>query len=467
MLQFCGMRSRVPDSLITDFTEGRISRQLIKFAIPLLLANFVQILYNLTDMVIVGRFVGTTGLDAVAVGGDITDFLTIFIIGFANAAQIIIAQYIGAGKKDVVGRFIGTFTVFMLIAAAVLTAVCLVFRRQLLFWMSTPDAAMGQAMSYSLITISGLVFIYGYNAVSAVVRGFGDSRHPFIFVVVAAGLNIVLDLVFVAGLGTDAWGAALATVISQAVSFLGAVVFLVIRRERLGFQIRKSDFVIDREQLELLVKLGIPMALKGASLGFTKLFTNSWVNSYGEVVMAVTGIGFKLNTIGLLVSNSISNAGSSMVGQNIGAAKYDRVFRIMLSVWLMNIVILSGAAVAFCSFPMQIYSIFTNDERVMITGLEYMPVILLYLGSSVARSGSNALVNGTGNAKVNFAVALLDAFILRIGLGLWLGLGLGWGYKGFWYGSALASYAPFFIGVIFYISGTWKTRRYVVREEQE
>lgn len=195
------------------------------------------------------------------------------------------------------------------------------------------------------------------------------------------------------------------------------------------------------------------------------LFTNSFINSYGIIVSAVTGVGGKINNIGNMLSNSLNAAGSSMVGQNIGAEKYERVPKIIRSVWLINSAITVFLIAAIIFFPYQVFSFFTSDvDMIYKVGLEYIPAIIIMLVACVLRSGANSLMNGSGNYKINFVVTILDAIILRIGLGLLLGLALGMGYKGFWYGNAITAMTPFFIGIGFYLSGKWRTNKYLIKD---
>ncbi|MBQ7915861.1 MAG: MATE family efflux transporter, partial [Firmicutes bacterium] len=310
-------------SLIKDFTEGSVSKQLLTFAAPLFLSSLLQIVYNMVDMIIVGHVEGKVGLSAVSVGGDVSNFMTFFAMGFANAGQVIISQYIGAGQKEKVGKFVSTMFTFLVGCALIISAICLFFRHGILELMNTPPESYEQTLAYATTCMVGLVFIYGYNIVGAVLRGMGDSKHPFVFISIAAILNVILDLIFVVGFHWGAFGAAFATVISQAVSFFSCVRFLVRNRHRFELSVRAADFIhIDFDMLSKLAKLGLPMAIKSASIQFSKLFVNSWINSYGVAVSAMAGIANKFNSISNLFSNAINTAGSSMVGQNIGAEKY-------------------------------------------------------------------------------------------------------------------------------------------------
>ncbi|MBO5203425.1 MAG: MATE family efflux transporter [Clostridia bacterium] len=445
------------NTFIFDFTEGNIPKQLVTFATPLFLSSLLQVVYNMVDMAVVGHVLGDVGLSAVSVGGDVSNFLTFVAMGFSNAGQVIISQYIGAGKKDSVGRFIATMFSFLTLAAVVLSTVCLILRVPILRLMNTPAEAMDEALGYSTVCMIGMVFIYGYNIVSAVLRGIGDSKHPFIFISIAAVLNVVLDILFVIVIPLGAAGAALATVISQCVSFVCSAVFLYVKRDSLGFEIRRRDFFhIDLSMLSRLAKLGIPMAIKNASIQFSKLFVNAHVNSFGVAVSAFAGVANKINSISNLFSNSLNTAGSSMVGQNIGAGKYKRVPRISLAIAAVTFTIASLLSAAILLFPNTIFGIFTKDTSVLAIGKDYLPIAVLIFFGSACRAPFNAILNGSGNYKINFVTAMLDGIILRIGLSMLFGTTLAMGYVGFWLGDALAGFTPMVIGIFFYASGKWK-----------
>ena len=445
-------------TLITDFTEGNVSKQLLIFAAPLFLSNLLQIVYNMVDMIVVGQVLGATGLSGVAVGGDVSGFLTFLAMGFSSAAQVLISKHIGAGERHKLGRFVGTMCTFLLSVAIVLSIVCICLREPLLKLMNTPPEAFSEALACSTVCMAGMVFTYGYNMGSAILRGMGDSKRPFIFISIAAVLNLILDLLFVIGFRWGARGAALATVISQAVSFISCAGFIYKNRSYYEINVTARDFFhIDGEMLAELVKLGVPMAIKSAAVRFSKLFVNSWVNSYGVTVSAFAGIANKISTTSNQVSSAVNTAGSSMVGQNIGAKKYDRVKKVMVSIYKITLLVAVVLSVLFVFWPEQIYGIFTSEQAVIELGVSYVPVVVLIFFGNTARSGMNALINGSGNTTVNFVTAILDGIILRIGLGLLFGLALNMGYLGFFLGDALAGFTPFFIGVVFYISGRWKT----------
>ena len=325
--------------------------------------------------------------------------------------------------------------------------------------LNTPAESYAFTMDYTVTCIFGLFFIYGYNIISAILRGMGDSRRPFVFIAIAAVVNMVLDLLFVAGLNMKVFGAALATVISQGLSFIIALTYLYIKKESFGFDFRPASFRIDPQAFKKLVALGVPMAIQSAAINFSKIVLTSWINLYGVVFSALSGLYNKINMMIGIVSQSFTTAGSTMVGQSLGAKKYDRVPKIMKVVLYCSILISTALAVALFFFSEPIFRMFTSDEKVLAAAsIVVLPAILNMYGSAT-RSVSFSLMNGSGNAKLNFAVAIIDGLISRIGISALLGFAVGMGCRGFWYGDALAGYMPIIIGAIFFLSGKWKKDR--------
>ena len=446
-------------SNVKDFTTGNVPKQLVSFATPLFLSSLLQIVYNMVDMIIVGQKLGKVGLSAVSIGGDVTTFLTFIAMGFSGAGQVIISQYLGSGQKDKISRFIGTMFNFLMGCAVSISIVCMVLRAPILNVMNTPPEAYSEALNYSTVCIAGLVFIYGYNIVSAVLRGMGDSIRPFIFIGIAAVGNVILDILFVLVIGLGSGGAALATVLSQAFSFISCTIYIFRNKERYDLTLSREELTgIEKPMLGSLVKLGLPMAIKFASVMTSKLFVNAFINSYGVAVSAFSGIAHKLSSMTNMMSNAFNTAGSTMVGQNIGAGRFERVGKVMKSIFSITISIDIVLSALMILFPEQIYGLFTTDPEVISIGIKYVPIAILTFFSSAARSGMNALINGSGNYKVNFATAILDGIVNRIGLALLFGLVLEMHAYGFWLGDALAGFTPFFIGIVFYYSGRWKKR---------
>lgn len=448
--------SEKQQTMVTDLTGGSVARLLLRFTFPLLISNALQAIYNIVDMIVVGQYIGGAGMSAVSIGGDILHLLTFVAMGFSSAGQVLIARDVGAQRMDSVRRTIGTMFTFLLGASLVISLACYLIRAQILGWLNTPQAAYAYTMDYTVTCIVGLVFIYGYNIISAILRGMGDSRRPFMFIAIAALVNIVLDIVFVAHMGMEVFGAALATVISQGLSFIIALIYLYCHRESFGFDFQLASFAIDREALRKLIALGVPMAIQSAAISISKIVLTSWINLSGVVYSALAGLYNKVNLIISIVSNSFTTAGSTMVGQNLGAKKYDRVPRIMRTVILCSGSIATCMAVALLLFSQQIFQLFTSDAQVLAAAsIIVLPNILNFYGSAT-RSMAFSLINGSGNTKLNFAIAIIDGVISRVGIAALLGFALGMGCQGFWYGDALAGFMPLVIGMCYFLSGRWK-----------
>ena len=389
-------------------------------------------------------------------------------MGFSAAGQVLIARMIGANERHRLGRFVGTMSGFLFVAVMLVSVLGIIFREPLLTLMNTPEEAYNGALVYSTTCMIGLVFIYGYNAVAAILRGMGDSTHPLIFIAVAAVINLILDVLFVPILGLETLGAALATVISQAISFILCLLFLIRRRREFSLDMTKRDFLHwDRQMLLDFVKLGSPMAIKFASVHVSKLFVNAFINSYGIAVSAFAGIANKLASIVNLFSNAMNTAGSTMVGQNIVAGEFGRVKKILFNILIITMIFAAVFSVTIALFPEEVFSLFTDNasDAVLAFARPYVPIaFLLFLGSSL-RSTMNALINGSGNAKINFVTAILDGIVLRIGLAVLFGLVLDMKHTGFWLGDALAGFTPFWVGIVFFFTGLWKKSAKVKREE--
>ena len=445
-------------TFINDFTSGRVLPAMVTFAIPLFLSNLLQSVYSMVDMAVVGQVVGETGLSGLSIGGDVLSILTFLCLGLSGASEIIIAQYLGANMRERLSRFIGTMTSFMFISSIAVAVLCLLLRNPILTLMNTPEEAWDQALSYSTTCMFGLIFIYGYNTVSAILRGMGDSKRPFLFILIASVVNLLLDLLFVVVFKWEAFGAALATVIAQGVSFLSSLAYLYKKRDMLGFTLNRSHLRIRADELIPLLKLGIPMAIRYAAILFSRIIVNAWINDYGVTVSAVSGIALKVDMVGINMGHAVATASSAMTGQNIGAGNYSRVSKILRCSLLLNVICFSVVILIVVLFPRTVFGIFTHDPNVLLVCMEYIPVSVVNLACSALRDSMNGFASGCGNYKYNFAVAILDGVVGRLGFSYLFGFTMGLNYFGFWLGSAIAGAVPFVIGIIYYLSGTWKKK---------
>lgn len=442
--------------MVKDLTEGNVAKLLLAFAAPLFVSNALQAIYNIVDMVVVGQVIGGSGMSAVATGGNILHLLNFLALGFSSAGQIIIAKDVGAGDFKGVRKTIGTLFTMMIVMSLAMSVVCYFYRTQILNLVNTPAEAFEYTMDYTVICIIGLVFIYGYNVVSAIMRGMGDSKRPFMFIAIASVLNTVLDILFVAILKMEVKGAALATVIGQSFSFLFALYYLYKHKEEFGFDFKPKSFIPDRVTLSKLTALGIPMAIQSAAVSISMTVVAAWVNSFGVIYSAIAGIISKLNTMMGIMSNALSTAAASMVGQNLGAKKYERIPKILGVTVICSLMLAIVCSIAVLCWPEAIFRMFTSDKEVLAEASIILLPCVLNFGGAVSRSFGFGMINGSGNSRLNLLVAILDGIVVRIGAAYLLGFTLGLHALGFWLGDAIAGYMPFVIGGIFFLSGRWK-----------
>lgn len=444
------------NQMINDLTVGSVAKQLFKFAAPLFFANALQAIYNIVDMVVVGQVMGGVGMSAVAIGGNLLHLLCFLGMGFSSAGQIIIAQNIGAKNYERASRTIGTLMTLLLSAAIAMSVICYAARGWLLDVVNTPAESYDYTMEYTVICIAGLIFIYGYNVVSAIMRGLGDSKRPFMFVFIASILNMILDIVFVVFMDMEVIGAALATVLGQGISFGWALIYLYRKRKDFVFDFKLSSFKVDKQAAVALLKLGIPMSIQSAAISVSMTVVSAWVNTFGYVASAIAGMIAKMNMMAGILSMSISTAGGSMVGQNLGAKKYDRVPLILKNAFLLSLALSLSVAAVVLIFPEQIFAMFTHDEKVLASAAIILGPFVVNCFGAATRTFGFAMINGSGNSKLNLLIALIDGMIARIALAYILGFAAGLGPQGFWYGDAVAGFMPMVIGGIYFLSGRWK-----------
>ncbi|MCI8538126.1 MAG: MATE family efflux transporter [Oscillospiraceae bacterium] len=446
-------------TLIRDLTRGSVSRQLIHFSFPFLLANLLQLVYSLVDMVFVGQVVGSTGLAAVSVGSQLTMLFATLGMGFAAGGQIYISQQVGRGEREELRPTIGTLFTSLTLMALLITVVGCAFCRPLLQLLNTPAEAMDQAADYLFVCSLGMFFIFGYNSLCAVLRGMGDSRHPLLFVFIATVLNVVLDYLFVVVMGLEAKGAALATVAGQACSFLFAVVLLYQNRANFAFDFRLSSFAIHPERARALVKLSLPIALQQNAITISMLYVNAQINALGLVAVAVAGIGQKIQHVVGVITGAMQAAAATMVGQNMGAGKLNRVKNIVFICWAVCLAAAAVCSAAFLLFPRQIFACFDRNPEVLACAPGFLSIVCVMVFSFALMAPTNGLINGIGFTTLNLGIALLDGVIFRIGLSMLFGRYLEWGVNGYYLGNALAGYISVFLGSLYFFSGRWERRR--------
>jgi len=451
-------------SLSRDFTQGPVAKQLLLFMLPFMASNALQVLYSTIDMIIVGEYVGTPGLSAVSQSSQILNFATMICFGFSNAGQVLVAQALGAGKRREMSRVIGTMFSLILILAVILSAVILGARVWIMDVMNIPEESYDYSTDYLIICGAGLIFTAGYNMVSAVLRGMGDSKRPFLFIGIASLINLVLDILFTGILKWEVAGAAWATIIGQAVSFLFSIVYLYRRREAFGFEFQKEDLRISGHYTKMILSLGTPMAIQSGCINISMLFVNSMVNDVGVVASATFGVGVRIDDIINKISQGIQFAAMPMISQNIAANQSKRAVKVVRWAWIYSLSLTVIAIIAYIAFGKYLFMAFSDDPAVHQMSGTFIAAILWMFPALAVMRGSGAFIQGIGNAKLSMVLALLDGVVLRIGLSWLFGIAFNWGFFGFVLGYGLAPYGCAVPGMIYFLSGAWKKRRVLAEE---
>jgi putative MATE family efflux protein len=445
--------------LTKDFTTGSVPKQLLWFTLPFMASNAMQVLYSTIDMMVVGAFVGTPGLSAVSQSSQIMNFATMVCLGFSNGGQVLIAQALGARKRRELNSIIGTLFSMIAILAVVLSVVVLSARAWIMDVMNMPVESYDYAMDYLVICGAGLVFTAGYNMVSAVLRGMGDSKRPFLFIGIASAVNLVLDLLFTGVLGWEVAGAAWATIIGQAVSFIFSLFYLYRQKEAFGFDFKPRSFAIRPQYCKMIMSLGAPMAIQSGCINISMLFVNSMINDVSVVASATFGVGVRIDDIINKISQGIQFAAMPMISQNIAARQQKRAVNVVRFAWLYSGILTVVAMTAYILFGKQLFMAFSDDPLVHEMSGTFIKAILWMFPALAVMRGSSAFIQGLGNAKLSMVLALLDGVVLRIGLSWLIGIHLGYGFYGFVLGYGLAAYGCAIPGMIYFLSGIWKKQK--------
>lgn len=428
----------------------------MKFAIPFLLSNLLQAFYSVADMIIVGRLCGTHGITGVNIGSQVNILVTGAAFGLAVGGTVLIAQYAGAQKFDEQRKTIGTlFTIYMILAV-ICTALMLLVCDPLLKLLKTPQIAYVETENYYKICMLGLIFMFAYNVISAILRGMGDSKRPLYFVLIATIVNIIGDVILVGPFKMGAAGAAIATVSAQALSVILSLIYLAMNHFFTGYT--KNDFKIDKEKAKLLIKLGLPSSVQQVVVSFSFLTLTTLVNSLpnADIASACQGIGGKVNSFAILPGLAMSSAVSSMAGQNIGAGETERAKKTMLTGMGIAAVISAVVFVIVESFPEFIISLFDTNPQVIEVGKEYLRFIAIDYMLAPFVFCMNGLAIGAGYTNFALFNACFSSIVVRVPMAYLVVAVSSLGFNGVGIATGTASLASIIVGIIFVCSGKWK-----------
>ncbi|MTD29835.1 MATE family efflux transporter [Planomicrobium sp. YIM 101495] len=433
-----------------DFTEGPIAKQLFYFSGPILLANLLQVSYQLIDSLWVGNLIGAGALAAVSLSGTILFTVLSFVIGLNNAALTILSQQKGRKSGEGLQHYLNAFVVLLTAMSVGLGIVGFFLAEPLLHLVGTPEAIIPMAAAYLKINFIGMLFLFGYNFIGTALRSVGDSKSPLYFVAIAVALNTVLDPLFISGFGWGVEGAAYATIVSQGAAFF--IGFFYIRSKRI-LPFTRPSVPAKREVLDIL-RLGIPAGLQMSVISAGILAIMSVVASFGPAVVAGYGAAQRLDSLIMLPAQALGTAINSMAGQNIGAGQWDRVERVTRYGFFYNLGIMLVIAGILYLLAEPAVRLFLKEEEAVEFGTQYLKGVAFFYPFL----GINFILNGT----VRAAGAMFQVLILNI-LSFWvLRYPLTWLFAQ-WYGQdgiALGIGISFVISSVFaflyYRYGKWR-----------
>ena len=401
----------------TSLIRGPIGKSLVRFAIPLLLANLLQMFYSMVDMYIVGRFAETADVSAVSTASMLTMVLTVTVAGFATGSSVLVGQFAGAGKPDDISKTVGTsITLFGIISVAVLIPLILLCR-PIVALLNAPAGAEQKTYEYLLICLVGMFFVFGYNLITGILRGMGNSKAPLIFVAVSSVVNIITDYILVKIFGLGAAGAAYATAGSQLVSLIFSLFYC--RFHGAGFHLNKKDIRLSRTYTGKIAKIGGPIALQEFLVNLSFVFITAVINGFSLYASAASGIVEKILAFICMPTSAFSAAVASFAAGNIGAAQPKRARRAM---WIGIFICLVFTLLVFIITFFRgewLVGIFTKDPDVIENGRLYLktygfdPVMLSFVFIM------NGYFNACGHSVFTMAHSLITTFCLRVPM-VWL-----------------------------------------------
>lgn len=420
-----------------DMTKGSSTKLILSFAMPMILGNIFQQIYNLVDTIVVGKFVGTNALAAVGASFSIMVFITSIIIGLCMGSGVILSQFYGSKDMDKFKKVTVTSFVFIMGITIVLMVLSLAFIDSILILFNMPVELIQDAKTYLVIIICGLFFTFLYNGATCLLRAIGDSKRPLYFLIIASIVNVILDLVFVLIFNLGVMGVALATIIAQAISAILSVTYAY---KNLSFlKLRREDFKIDKEILKITSKYSILTAIQQSLMNFGILIVQGIVNTFGLTVMAAFAAGVKIDSLAYMPVQDFGNAFSTFVAQNKGAGKLDRVKEGVKSAIKTIIVFSIITSTVIFIFAEKLMTLFVNKSEVEVIalGVEYISVVAVFYVLIGFLFMFYGLYRGLGNLNMSIILTVISlgsrvilAYVLSktaLGAsGIWWSIPIGW-----------------------------------------
>lgn len=437
-----------------DLTQGPVWKVIVRFALPLLIGNLLQQLYNVTDSIIVGQFLGKEALAAVSASFFLYYFIISLVIGIGSGTSVVVSQFFGAKQYDKVQRAFSSFFIFMLVAGIALSIAGIIFAEPIFRLTNTPEEVIPDAVAYFKIYIGGTFLFVTFNSIISILRGVGESVRPMIFILITTVLNIVLDLLFIVGFNWGIEGAARATVIAQGIGMCIALGYVNNTHPLLS--IKKQDLLFDMKLFKEGLKIGLPTSVQQCAIALGLIALLGIVNSFGTDTLTAYGAAGKIDTIITQAVLTLSGALAAFCGQNIGAGRFDRVRKGLRFTMLVNLIFSLITFTAIYFFGEEMMRAFTSDQAVIAIGKEYLLIIGGFFFVHGALNIYNGALRGAGDTIFTMVTSLLCLWLIRIPLAYQLS---GWyGRQGIWWAIGISIAIGFVITYIYYKMDLWKKR---------
>ncbi|MCB2293359.1 MATE family efflux transporter [Clostridium algoriphilum] len=440
-----------------DLTEGNVTPTLLKFAFPFLLASLLQALYGAADLLVVGQFDNSAQVSAVATGSQIMQTITSVILGLTTGGTILLGNYLGAKKYNDLAESVGTIICIFGIMAAILTVSMVILTGAITNLMNTPAEAFEYTKQYIFICSCGIPFIIGYNALSGILRGLGNSKAPLYFIAVACVTNIVIDLILVGGFHMGAPGAAIATIAAQAISFIIGVSYII--KVGFSFEFHRSHIRLESEKAKRIFKLGLPIALQDGLINISFIIITAVINVMGLTASASVGVVEKIIVFTMLPTIAFASAIAAMTAQNMGAGKQERAKQ-CLYVGIGCSLIIGIICYAYAQWhPTSLTALFSRDATVIETAALYLKSYSIDCILVCFVFSMNSFFSGCGNSLFPMIHSLIATFIIRIPLSFVLSKMAGITLYEIGFASPLATFASLVICIIYMRSGKWRNNQ--------
>ena len=437
-----------------DLTTGKEARVIFRFALPMVIGNLLQQMYQVVDSIIIGNFLGKEALAAQGASFPIFYTLIAFVIGIGSGATVVISQYFGAKDLERVRKAIDTVFIFLFFAAIVLSALGIFFSEEIFTLLNVDDVVKPLAISYFNIYMMGMIAFFGYNGTASVLRGLGDSITPLWFLLIATILNIILDILFIVVFRWGIEGAAIATVISQGVAFLSGAVYLSYKHQIISFKVSTLRF--SRDIFRKSLRIGLPTGFQQTFIALGLMALIRIVNNFDTNVLAAFTIASRIDALAATPALNLASALSAFVGQNMGANRIDRIKKGLKATLLMSWVISATIIVGVIFWGEQIIGVFNSDPMVIEYGTSYLVIVSSFYMVFASMFVIHGALRGAGDTLIPMFISLFSLWIIRIPFALFLSKHFG--VNGIWWAIPIGWSMGLLGAYLYYVSGRWKLK---------